>query len=220
MAEIIFADDTPQEMKDEVLRFASKWRPIKKTKLIEGCGINDADYMTRANTIYGQWTCPLYQKWTAMIRRVFSSKMHNQCPTYIATQLHPDWLSFMNFRNWCLCNGWRSDYQLDKDLISNLMIYGPNTCCFIPSIVNTFITECGSSRGEYPIGVTKHEGKFRSQCSNPKTKKSQHLGLFETPEEAHLAWKQKKHEHSLALADMYPDLDPRVLHELRTRYKS
>ncbi|MEE7538865.1 hypothetical protein G8O18_14125 [Enterobacter kobei] len=218
MTGIIFADDTSTEMRDEVLRLAEKWKPNKRTKLIQGHGINDADYMTQVTTIYGTWYCPIYQKWMDILKRVYSPSVQKKYPTYVGTQLDPEWLSFMAFRSWCLLNGWRSDYQLDKDFISDSKIYGPDTCAFIPSNVNTFIIERGAARGEYPIGVSRFGNKLQSHCCNPFAKKQEWLGYFATPEEAHLAWKQKKHEHALALADMYPDLDPRVLHALRTKY--
>ncbi|MCX4071917.1 hypothetical protein [Aeromonas caviae] len=218
MTEIIFADNTPQEMKDEVLRLAKTWKPIRKPRLVQSNGINDADYIIAANTIYGQWKCPLYRRWSGMLARVYSPALHKQQPTYIGTQLHPDWLSFMNFRSWCLLNGWRSDYQLDKDFISDSKIYGPDTCAFIPSNVNTFIIDCSAARGDYLIGACASNDKFVCQCRDPFTKKCVTLGLYDTPEEAHLVWKKKKHEHALALAEMYPDLDPRVLAALRTKY--
>lgn len=219
MTEIIFADNTPQEMRDEVSRLAAIWRPQKRSRLVQLRGINDADYMTQATTILGNWRCPLYQKWYDMFQRIYSVSNNEKLLTYKEVEIHPDWLSFMNFRNWCVNNGWRSDYQLDKDFISDSKIYGPDTCVFIPARVNTFITDSGASRGKYPIGVTLNGKKFQAHCSNASNKKYEYIGTYNTPEEAHSAWKQKKHEHALALADMYPDLDPRVLDVLRNKYK-
>ncbi|MEE7538839.1 hypothetical protein G8O18_13995 [Enterobacter kobei] len=217
MADIIFADNTSQEMRDEVLRLAAKWRP-KTKKLVQGHGINDADYMTQAPTIYGKWFCPIYGLWGNMLYRVYSLEFHKKRPTYKRTQVHPDWFSFMSFRKWCLDNGWQSGYELDKDFISDSKIYGADTCAFIPATVNSFITDRGALRGVYPLGVNKFKNKFMCQCRNPFTKEGEYLGLFNTPEDAHNAWKQRKHQHALALADMYPDLDPRVLNALRTKY--
>jgi len=219
MTEIIFADNTSPEMREEVLRLAATWKPNKRTKLVQAHGINDADYITQATTIYGKWQCPLYEKWAGIMQRVYSTTLHNKWPTYIGTQIHTDWLSFMNFRSWCLKNGWRSSYHIDKDYISNSKLYGPDTCAFIPSIVNSFITDASANRGSCPIGVDLYGNRFRSHCSNPFTKKYEYLGIFQTQEEAHNAWKQKKHQHALALANMFPDLDPRVLQSLRTRYE-
>ncbi|MEE7538844.1 hypothetical protein G8O18_14020 [Enterobacter kobei] len=218
MTEIIFADDTSTEIKEAVLNFALKWKFRKRNKLVQGVGINDADYIVAIKTSYWHWKCPIYQKWSGMLERVYSISWQKEQASYIGTKVHPDWLSFMSFRSWCLDNGWRSDYHLDKDFISDSKIYGPETCAFIPAVVNTFIVDRKSDRGDYPIGVSRFRNKFQAQCSDPFKKKQEHLGLFDTPEEAHSAWKKRKHEHALSLANMYPALDPRVLHALRTRY--
>lgn len=217
MTEIVFADNTPQEMRDEVLRLAKQWKPGRR-KLVRGVGINDADYRTTATTTQGSWMCPLYSLWVSILGRAYSDSFHIQCPTYKNCNVDRRWWTFMNFRNWCLENGWISGYHLDKDFISDSKVYGPDTCAFIPQRVNVFITDREALRGDYPIGVSKWDGKYQSSCRNPFTKKGERLGYFNTPEEAHSAWKQKKHEHALALADMYPDLDHRVLHALRTKY--
>lgn len=218
MTEIIFADNTSPEIREEVLRISQEWK-VGTRKLVHNHGINDSDYITWAETKFGIWQCPIYTRWVGMLERVYSTLFHLTRPSYKGIEIHPSWHSFMSFRKWCLDNGWRSDYQLDKDLISNSKIYGPDTCSFIPSTINLFITDSGRSRGSYPIGVSKLKNKFISRCCNPFTKCNEYLGLFYTPEEAHAAWKQKKHEHALALANTYPDLDPRVLQSLRTRYQ-
>lgn len=216
MTEIIFADDTPQEMRDEVLRLAANWRP-KPRKLFLGVGINDADYITHAHTNIGQWTCPIMQKWRSMLTRIYSP---DQYYTYIGTVLDAEWISFMSFRSWCLGNRWKSDYHLDKDIITNGKIYGPNSCAFIPQQINKFFNDRALAGNLYPTGVSIIGQRYQASCSDPINKCRQYLGLFDTPEEAHLAWKKRKHEHAIALADMYPDLDPCVLDALRNKYKS
>lgn len=218
MIEIIFADNTSPEIREEVLRLAANWKQKPKYKLIEGHGINDSDYMTAVKTHLGGWQCPFYTKWSSMLRRVYNRKMHIQCPTYIETQVHPDWHSFMNFRKWCLENGWKSDYHLDKDFISDSKVYSPNTCAFIPQELNKFITDSSAARGDYPIGVAPTSNGYYAYCSNPFTRRNEYIPVMTTPEEAHQAWKKRKHQHALALAEMFPDLDPRVLQSLRTRY--
>lgn len=41
---------------------------------------------------------------------------------------------------------------------------------------------------------------FHAACNNPFTRKQEYLGLFNTPEEAHLAWAERKLEHATSLA--------------------
>lgn len=54
MTDIIFHDNTPQHIRDIVLLAAAEWKPRPdKRKLIQGVGINDADYMVSCNTPNG-----------------------------------------------------------------------------------------------------------------------------------------------------------------------
>jgi hypothetical protein len=83
---------------------------------------------------------------------------------------------------------------------------------------NKFVTASDASRGEYPIGVDlfKPTGKYNAQCGNLFTGKNEHLGLFSTPEEAHEAWRKRKHE--LAQLVAATESDPRVVEALKKRY--
>lgn len=109
--------------------------------------------------------------------------------------------------------------QLDKDiLIPGNKLYSKDTCVFVSRKLNTFLNDHGMASGPYPTGVSWHKATsmFSAQCSDPATGRSKHLGLFETPEEAYLVWKAKKHEHALAYAEQ--QTDPRIAEALRTRY--
>ena len=83
---------------------------------------------------------------------------------------------------------------------------------------NSFVTASDASRGECPIGVSlfKRTGKFFARCNNPFTGKNEHLGYFSTPEEAHEAWRKRKHELAQLVAAKESDL--RVVEALRKRY--
>jgi len=86
-------------------------------------------------------------------------------------------------RSWCL----------DKDLlfIGN-KTYSETACVFVPHKINSFFTDSGNARGEYPVGVGFHKasGKFAAQCW--VNGKRQHLGLYNTPEEAFTVYKPFK----------------------------
>lgn len=173
-------------------------------KLISGVGINDADYLTQLNETFvspsGElrqrvlWRCPYYTKWTDMIRRCYSEKELLKRPTYKDCTVCEEWLRFSNFRSWMEAQDWEGKH-LDKDLLDyGNKLYSPETCRFIPPLVNKFIKESRETRGKLPIGVCWHErdGKFVSQCSNPFNGKREFLGYFSTPEDAHLAWLKRK----------------------------
>lgn len=125
----------------------------------------------------------------------------------------------MRFRAWMETQDWKGKH-LDKDILfQGNKVYSANTCVFVDGVVNTFINDNAAARGEWPIGVHWFEQrqKFVSMCSNPFTKKLEHLGYFTCPQEAHQAWKARKHELACQLADL--QADERVAEALRTRYK-
>ena len=63
---------------------------------------------------------------------------------------------------------------------------------FVPQEINSFFIDSGNARGEYPLGVYFHKasGKFKAQCK--VNGKRQHLGYFNTNEEAFAAYKPFK----------------------------
>ncbi len=189
------------------------------TKLVCGVGVNDADYKVHkyenGKTV---WRCPFYKRWECMLNRAYSPKCHQRYPTYKDVTVCKEWHTFSNFREWMITQDWEGK-ELDKDfLVEGNRIYSPETCVFIDRIVNTFSMDRGASRGDFMIGVNLHQGGFTARCSNPFTKKREYLGRFATELEGHLAWKQRKHEHALKLAEQ--QTDKRVAEALRNRYSS
>lgn len=193
---------------------------LKNKKLIYGVGYNNVEYFTHhKEKINGRWkqviVCDFYKIWYNMLRRCYSSFEHKRKPTYIGCSIDSDWLHLSHFKSWME----QQDYKgkcLDKDLlIPGNKIYSDNTCVFIGQSLNKFLTDSGASRGKWPIGVSLCKGRFISHCRNPFTG-HEYLGSFDTPEEAHLKWKVKKHEHACKLADL--ETDPRIQQALRTRF--
>jgi hypothetical protein len=155
-----------------------------------------------------------------MLKRCYSKEYHEHYPTYSGCSVCEDWLTFSNFKLWMEQQDWENK-QLDKDLlISGNKEYGPETCVFVTSVVNTFTLDRCNSRGAYPLGVRFHNvaKKFEAQCRNPFTGKREYLGLFDCPDQAHLAWKKRKHELACQLVESAYVTDERVAQALRTRY--
>ena len=153
-----------------------------------------------------------------MLKRCYSEKAQERNPMYAGCSVHHGWHKFSAFRAWMETQDWQGR-ELDKDLlISGNKIYSPESCVFVDSMTNTFIIDCGSARGAYPIGVyfDKHAKKFQAKCSNPFRKKQDYLGYFFCPNEAHLAWRKRKNELANQLADL--QTDDRVANALRLRY--
>lgn len=188
------------------------------SKLVQGVGINDADY-TVQHLLNGKVVfCPFYRAWLNMLHRCYCPKFLSRNPTYLGCTVISEWLTFSSFRAWMVKQDWVGKH-LDKDiLISGNKIYSPETCVFIDSGINKFLVDRSLHRGEWPLGVyfEPRTNKFRACCKNPFTKKNVKLGRFTSPEQAHEAWKQRKHELACQLAEQQSD--KRVAEALRTRY--
>lgn len=187
-------------------------------KLVYGAGVNDADYTVVPEKNGKRVSCQFYQTWRSMLKRCYSSRLHARHPTYIGCTVCDEWLIFSNFKRWMSTQDWQGK-QLDKDLLTRgNKLYSPKTCAFVDGMTNSFTEDCGAVRGEWPIGVSfyKKLGKFQAKCRNPFTKKPEHLGYFACQNQAHQAWKKRKHELACQLADL--QADECVANALRSRY--
>lgn len=185
------------------------------SKLVYGKGINDR---SRPVFVDGK-NVKEYDLWMGMLERCFSEKYQTLHPTYKGCNVSDNFLNYTFFYEWCQeqigfgevdekCRSW----CLDKDLllIGN-KVYSETTCVFVPQEINLFFIDCGAKRGKYPIGVSFHKasGKFRASCN--VNGKQQHLGLFDTPEEAFAVYKPFKEALRKQLALKWQhEIDPRL----------
>lgn len=184
---------------------------MKNKKLVYGVGINDANYVTRTSS----WTCPFFRKWKDMLCRCYSEYENNRHQSYAACYVIEDWKYFIRFKSWMEKQDWEGK-QLDKDLlVVNNKEYGPNTCVFVDSIVNGFITE--KTNQELPVGVSKHKDKYQARCAT-LGKGQKYLGIYDTSEEAHSAWLKFKIDQAYILAEQ--QTDERVGKALIDRYEN
>lgn len=178
-------------------------------RLVFGVGINDAEGARK--TVY-------YCRWVNMLARCYSNKTHTIRPTYKGCFVCNEWLTFSRFKSWMETQDWEGKH-LDKDILyPGNKIYSPDTCVFVDAYVNLFTTDNAANRGDWPTGVMLDNvrGKFKVNCSNPITGRQEFLGRFTCPNEAHQAWRKRKHELACQLADLQSD--QRVANALRNRY--
>lgn len=198
----------------------------KKTKLVAGIGINDADYpVSKGAVLKGKkvavWTCPYYKRWDSMIKRVYCEGYLGRHPSYMGCSVCKEWLTFSNFKAWMKTQPWEGeDIDLDKDILKKgNRKYCPERCVFIHSKVNTFIISEKRMSVWTGVRTNKKTGKHKAACSNPFTKKVETWGEFDTAREAHAAYKARKHQHACDIADSDWVTDERVREALRNRYK-
>ena len=164
-----------------------------------GIGITGIKYPVR---IDGKPTKE-YNTWHHMIQRCFDKKFKEKNLTYKNATCCKEWLLFENFYEWLHSQGnfesWNNgnscNWALDKDiLVKNNKIYSPETCCLVPSNVNTLFVRQDNQRGNLPIGVCKDKNtqKYTSICMNPITGKPEWLGRHDTPLKSFYKYKSYK----------------------------
>lgn len=165
--------------------------------LVLGFGVNDADYQVSVYVRGKKKICPYYRRWFEMLRRCYDSKYQETHPTYIGCSVTEEWKYFSNFKRWMEKQDWEGR-QLDKDiLIRDNKIYSENSCIFVESKINSFLTDHAAKRGNMKQGVLYVEKlkKYRARISDRKGG-MKHLGYFDSEYEAHLVWWEKKIEYA------------------------
>lgn len=151
--------------------------------------------------------------WGDLLKRCFCEKYQKRKPTYKNATVSKEWLDFQNFAEWCGSQKFFNakdasgkSYQLDKDiLVRGNKVYSPDTCCFIPSQINSLFSYVKSTKGKYPVGVSyvKGRGNFHAYYSNGG--KRVNLGHYKTPEQAFSAYKFAKESHIKFMASLWKD---------------
>lgn len=181
--------------------------------MIFDVGINDShDPVTIKRSVVTE-----YRIWYAMLARCYSSIVKEKHPSYKECHVSETFKSYENFKNWCRSQvGFGKDgFELDKDILGDGFLYSEDNCAFVPYEINLLFVLRGSSRGLLPLGVCKHTqcDKYiaRLNCGKVRT----YLGLYDTAEEAHYAYKEAKLSRIKELAMKYKDdIDHRVFEKL------
>ena len=167
-----------------------------------------------------------YVLWTSMLTRSYCKIYEKRQPRYKDVTVCEAWLNFQNFAAWCETQEFFNDkddkgksYQLDKDiLVKGNKVYSPETCCFVPSYINSLVLSANRKRGVYPVGVHKRKNHFGASMSIEGSG-SQNLGSFESPEEAFQVYKKAKENNIKCAAEKYKDFISHKLYEALCKYE-
>lgn len=142
----------------------------------------------------------IYATWHNMLRRCYDPAHTSLFPSYQGCRVCEEWLTYSNFEKWYK-EHYREGYELDKDIIAKgNKVYSPDTCEFVPKYINYLCLRSQGSRGKYPIGVTFKQDKKKYKAYMLIKHKQQHIGYFDSPEEAFAAYKEKKEAYIKSVA--------------------
>lgn len=158
-----------------------------------------------------------YNHWSKSMERCYSESYQKVQPSYIGCTVADEWHNFQVFGDWKESNEYyRLGFQLDKDLlVRGNKVYSPDTCCFLPPILNSILGDSKARRGGSPKGTyyDKDRKSYLSSVSfnNVKT----FIGYYKCPEEAFYAYKEAKERYIKEVANHYKDqIDPRAYNAL------
>jgi hypothetical protein len=192
---------------------------LNMRRLVQGVGINDADYITHYIDSNGvRHRCPFYTTWGTILSHCYSKSVQSHRPNYVGCTIEESWKTFSVFKEWMQSQDWQGKH-LDKDLINwDSKHYGPDTCLFISPALNSLLCLRTKHRGEHPLGVTKATIKkhqyFIATCSFYG--KQTRLGYFKTSQEAADKYKEAKLAYIAELASN--EKDPRIRQALLNLY--
>lgn len=188
----------------------------KEDRKIYGIGIvGKGKY--KVSTGYNHEHTKQYNVWINMIQRGYDNKFKSANPTYKNCTVCDEWLNFQTFGEW-FDNNYIEGCQLDKDLlVKGNKIYSPETCCFLPKSINVLLINNKKIRGVYPVGVTKQRNKFSAHISIKG--KPNHIGNYDTIEEAYNAYKKAKEKDISERAEEYKDIISNKAYNALLNYK-
>ena len=156
---------------------------------VQGIGINDVyDDPFIGKTPQAKY----YKVWLSIYFRCYSPRCHQKLPTYMNCSVSKEWIYLSNFREWFNQN-YVEGYHLDKDLLfPGNKVYGPNTCVFVTSNINSLFVFSNSTRGKYPLGVNFHKTSnlFEAKCKDGKGNRIRKT--FKDPTEGHFFYLEQK----------------------------
>ena len=185
--------------------------------------LGEGDYKVKENGKITRY----YETWHGMLRRCYDEKYHKKHPTYKDCVASEKFHNFQNFSEWDDENYYEIEGErmcLDKDILfKHNKIYSPETCLYVPQIINNLFVKSDSKRGNNPIGVSLRGNEYRTECQifNPETRKSkkEYLGYYDTQEKAFEVYKYYKEKNIKQMADYFKGQIPDKLYRALYNYE-
>lgn len=148
-----------------------------------------------------------YRRWKAILSRCYNKIKHSKDDSYKGCQVSDSWLNFQNFASWLTSQPQHAKgFEIDKDLlVVGNTVYGPDTCCLLPRVLNCAITgKDQATLNGLPCGVVWHKKNCCYVAAVGRYgKKDGYIGSFKSVEAAWAAYKSAKEAYVRELADEY-----------------
>ena len=169
------------------------------------------------HTIDSKLRAVIYRLWRCVIHRTLtdSYNKHMTRNPYEDVTLCEEWYNFQVFCKFVNENKYyRRGFQLDKDLlIKGNKHYSPETCCFLPQVINGVISINYETENGLPVGVNPKYDYYEAAISYRGKRKR--IGKYKTPEEASAAYVEAKEAYVKELALEWKDkIEPRAFEAL------
>lgn len=178
---------------------------MTKRTLIQGVGINDADYeYRRQEKVDGKYKiiyqCKIHSMWKDLLRRCYNQQYKAKYLHYQDVTCCEDWLVFSKFKEWIDSQGDLLDKDgrvkhLDKDLLNmNNKHYSPENCIVVSRKINNFFLEGLPNKETKVRGVcyNKKVRKYQVFCKDPLNRYSKYIGNVVTVEEGNVLYRTTK----------------------------
>lgn len=160
-----------------------------------------------------------YRAWTSMFLRCYDAKFHLGNPTYKGCTVHPNWFNFQNFAKW-FYEKYKGGFQLDKDIkFKGNKVYSEHRCSLVPKFINGVLSARGNGRGSLPIGVIYHKAARKFVAQINLRGKRKHLGSYDNPKQAFIAYKEAKEDYIKEVAEEYKNVLEPMVYECLIRYE-
>jgi len=164
-----------------------------------------------------------YKTWKRMIKMCYDYDYRVKHPTCKDVTVCKEWHNFQVFGEWYDNQHKEDGWKLYRNLLSgNKKIYSPDTCAFMPRELNLFLSR-ETKYIDRPAGVSSGGSKYESQDQCLSSGRRVYLGIFDTPEEADLAYINIKYQTITLLwlkyLDKNPDIDCKVHEWMNVVYK-
>ena len=160
-----------------------------------------------------------YDVWTRMLERC-SKEFQEKNPTYKGCEVCDEWLNMQVFTEWYYKNRYEVNgetMEIDKDiLIPGNRLYSPETCCIVPSKVNSVFQRGNVKERNLPMGICKRKGRdcYMVQCNNPIDETwRRYRGDYKTIEEALNVYKRDKEFVIKQVSEYYKEYLPEFIYE-------